>query len=305
MLTDLFRLDSRCRAERTVCFAHGALGVVAIAGLAVGLGACKEKRVEHQVADETPQVSRGERVVVEQSAAEFFEGQVVGVEDNRLRVQTADEEESVDVATADAYRLPPADRDFAVGDVAICGMAPARWRACRVQTLSADTLVVEGADGKQSRLPRARVLNPTKLTELNLRRHFDRVEKRRAFARAVERAGMPRPPEGWRPSPHERVLGYQGSAWYSASIHEIEDDALHVRWQPDGRVTELTRPHVVPEPPYQPLPAKGDFGLLRPKRPAQPWQPVRVVASSPEGFIVVGVDGQRRPAEPRDVVPLR
>jgi hypothetical protein len=243
--------------------------------------------------------------VVEQSAAEFFEGQVVGVEANRLRVQTADEEESVDVAPDDAYRLPPAAHEFAVGDFAICGTSPMRWRACRVETVSADALVVRDSAGKESRLPRGRVLDPTKLTELNLRRYFDRVEKRRAFARAVGGAGMPRAPRGWRPSPHERVLGYQGKAWYSASIHEIEDDALHVRWRSDGRVTELTKPHVVPEPPYQPPPARGDFGLLRPTRPAQPWQPVRVVASNPEGLVVIGVDGHRRPAELRDVVPLR
>jgi hypothetical protein len=100
-------------------------------------------------------------------------------------------------------------------------------------------------------------------------------------------------------------LGYQGSAWYSATIHEIDDDAWHVRWRGDGRITELRRTHVVPEPPYQPPPARGDFGLLRPARLAQPWQPVRVLASNPEGLVVVGVDGQRRSAEPRDIVPLR
>ena len=305
MLMDLFRLESRWREGAVARLARGAFGLAAIAGLMVGLRGCREKPADHRVPDDTRGVSRGDRVVVEQSAAEFFEGQVVRVEGSRLRVQTTDEGESVDVAVADAYRLPPTAHEFAVGDLAICGMTPMRWRACRVERVSADALAIRDAEGREVRLPRNRVLGPTKLTELNLRRHFDRVDKRRAFAQAVERAGMPRAPRGWRPAPHERVLGYQGSAWYSASIHEIEDDALHVRWQSDGRVTELTRPHVVPEPPYQPPPTRGDFGLLRPTRPAQPWQPVRVVASNPEGLVVVGVDGQRRSAELRDVVPLR
>src|ERR1700742_428260 len=75
---------------------------------------------------------RGDLVVVEKAAAEFFEARVLSVNGASLKVQTSAEGEPVVVARSDAYRIERAAQPFAANAAAICRTAPARWEPCRV-----------------------------------------------------------------------------------------------------------------------------------------------------------------------------
>jgi ribosomal protein L24 len=249
-------------------------------------------------------IARGDRVVVEQAAAQFYEGQVLEVMEDRLRVQTIEGQQSKTVALPDVYRLPPPPGALQPSELAICSPAERRWLPCRVQRTDAAIVIVADAEGKSHRLQRERVIVPTAVTALNLRRHFERAQRRAQFVAAVKSAGRPKIPRGWRPAPRERVLGYRGVGWYSATIHELDDDALYVKWTADGRVTELRSENVIPEPPHEPGPQRGHYALARPLTPAKPWQPVRVHSVKGDVVVVSDADGARQSLPSRDLVPL-
>ncbi|HEY6559389.1 MAG TPA: hypothetical protein VI072_19020 [Polyangiaceae bacterium] len=249
--------------------------------------------------------SRGERVVVEQTAAVFFEGRVLSVDGERLRVQTSHAGETLQVASSDAYALSRVGREPRGSGFAICGVPPAEWQACQVVRKQGATVHVLDASGQPLSVPSNRVLSPTPVTELNLRRHFQRLGERKSFAQALERAGRPAAPQGWKPNLHERVLGRHEGAWFSAIVADVEDETAEVRWRADDRVSELTFEQLVPEPPYA-LPLKrGDFVLARPAQTNQAWAPVKVVAVSGPELETINVNGERRRIGTRDCVPLR
>jgi hypothetical protein len=251
-----------------------------------------------------PAIARGDRVVVEAKAAEFFEGRVLAVDGERLRVQRAAEGDALSVALSDAYRLPPASAPVAPGQLAICRAGEARWVGCRIEARSEAGTRARSADGAVLETASDGVIPPTAVTALNLERHFERSHERAEFQNALSRAGAPRRPDGWRASPRERVVARQDGSWYSASVHEIEDDGLYVTWQADRRTTKLEASNIVPEPPYAHAPKRGEFALLRPETIAQPWKPVRIDAAAPDAFTVVDVSGKRQPASARDLLPL-
>src|SRR5262249_30097337 len=58
---------------------------------------------------------RGDVVVVERAAAEFFEGRVLAVAPSSLKVQTSEDGEPVVVAVSDAYRVADAAHDVSPG----------------------------------------------------------------------------------------------------------------------------------------------------------------------------------------------
>ena len=64
---------------------------------------------------------RGDRVVAEQSAAQFFEGRVLAVDGDRLRLQAIGGSDSLNVVASDVYRLPPEAHELTVNMLAICG----------------------------------------------------------------------------------------------------------------------------------------------------------------------------------------
>jgi hypothetical protein len=157
--------------------------------------------------------------------------------------------------------------------------------------------------GKAMSLGAGEVIAPNAVTELNLKHAFRRSDATSRFQQEVVRAGHPRAPRGWRPSPRERVLGRDGDAWYSARIHEIEDERLHVRWRSDERVTELGYADVVPEPPYPNPAARGAIVLVRPTALSAAWAPMRVTATGAE-IKVEDATGTQRSVSASDVVPL-
>jgi hypothetical protein len=265
--------------------------------------ACKREAPRGEVAPSS--VRRGDRVVVEAAAARFFEAQVLEVKGDQLRVQSAELRESVLVSASDVYRLPAPSREVHPGDPAICNATAGTWVACQVLAVDAHGIDVQLLEGDRRRLDRTVVLAPTDLTAMNLRRSFERSSARAAFRTAVMRAGRPHAPAGWKPSPRQRVLGLRDPVWYSATIHEIDDDQIFVRWDVDGRISELGPSDVAPEPPYEPPPAHGQYVLVRPPASGQPWKPVRIESVDADVWVVVDVDGERRTVAARDLVPLR
>lgn len=282
--------------------------VALTACLVVGASAtagCKKPLESTADAGKDESLKRGDRVVVEVAAAQFIEGQVLDVVGNELQVQTSQSEETVVVAVPDAYGLPGRRGAYASGDLVVCSPEPEQWHPCRVISVAASGVVAATGDGQQHRVEPSRVLVPSPVTKLNLERYFERAEQRAQFAAHVRAAGLPRPPPGWHPAPREPVLGYRQQGWYAATIEEIEDDALHLRWTADGRVTMLSYRYVIPEPPYVPGVVRKQLALARPPGGLGAWQPVRVVSVTGDGVVVVDVDGERRSLAQRDLVPLQ
>jgi hypothetical protein len=248
---------------------------------------------------------RGDRVVVEQTAAVFFEGRVLAVDGQRLRVQTATKGDSLSVETSDVYLLSAARHPQQAGQLAICGTGAAEWMGCRVERIDGSEVRVVDANGQTTRVTSERVLVPTPVTELNLERHFELAKDRKSFVRAVERAGQPRTPANWKPAAGQRVLAHHDSGWFSAKVDELDDDEISVRWEADQRISEVHRDQIVPEPPYpRTLAKRGDFVLVRPPLSSQAWAPNKVVAVNGAELEVMNVNGERRSLLTRDVVPL-
>jgi hypothetical protein len=248
------------------------------------------------------QLARGDHVVVEATAAEFFEARVSEVVGQQLRVQSIIGKQSELVASADVYRLPPQGATPAPG-YAICRVASARWVGCRVASATTESVRATDYSGATRELGADSVLSPTALTVLNLRRAFEQNARRIEFESAVKRAGRPRAPAGWHALPRQRVLAYDGKAWYAAKVHEIEDERLHVVWQADRRMTELAKGDVVPEPPYARALGRDAIVLVRPATETAAWLPMRARTTSNE-IVVENAEGERRTVRPSDVVPL-
>jgi len=178
------------------------------------------------------------------------------------------------------------------------------WRACRVKATSGAELEIETSDRKDSRIDRSRALVPTPVTELNIKRAFERANDRTEFERALTKAGAPRAPKGWKPIPGEQVLGRTDEGWFSGRIHELGKHELRVRWQATGRVSELGSADVVPLTSPDVVFKRGGFLLSRPVSPASPWQPVRIESVHEAEVVVRGADNERRTLSTVDVVPF-
>lgn len=276
--------------------------------LALALAACdtEEAAKKGVVSGRSAVIVRGDRVVVEQTASEFFEARVLEVQDQTLRVQKVDGE-LARVSAGDVYAVRGAAqgaRFLEPGALAICRARPSEWAGCRIDSVSPLGVVAYDEAGGRLSLETGQVIAPTAVTKLNLERRFGLVRKKAEFEAAVRRAGPPRPPVDYRPTVHEKVVAQHGGDWFSARIREIRNDVIGVAWDADGRISEVPRGVVVPQPGPESTLQRGSYGLLRPAGPAQPWQPIRVVASSGEEFIVVDPQGHRRRVHPRDVLSL-
>lgn len=255
-------------------------------------------------AGEAKRPARGDWVVVEQTAAEFFEGRVLGANGDQLRVEVPGKNGSVLVALGDVYRLPPPVKRPSPAELAICNSARHVWVPCRIVRAVGATISVKDAEERDLELSPTAILTPTAVTELNLRRYFERNQARAAFAASAAAAGAPRVPKGWHPMPQERVLARDGAAWFSAHIHEIGEDQMRVSWDSDRQVSVVDPAAIVPQPPYDVTLARGAFVLLRPPSTSQPWRPVRVRRVAGSDLGVDDVDGNQIDTNLRDVVPL-
>ncbi|HYQ05290.1 MAG TPA: hypothetical protein VER96_41745 [Polyangiaceae bacterium] len=249
---------------------------------------------------------RGDRVVAEQSAAQFFEGRVLSVDGERLRLQALGGSDSLNVAASDVYRLPPAPHDLTPNLLAICGHGDT-WLPCRLTKISGDALQARAASGERFELTRDRVLVPSALTELNLKRYFTRSESEMAFAQAAERAGEPRPEPSWRPALHERLLVKLGDQWFTGYVRSIDADSAEITLSSTQRIVTVALSALSAQPPSSFVGElrRGDFVLLRPESPAQPWPRMQVRALNEAELKLVDAAGNVKSATIRDVIPLR
>ncbi|HET7545084.1 MAG TPA: hypothetical protein VFK05_34705 [Polyangiaceae bacterium] len=249
---------------------------------------------------------RGDRVVAEQSAAQFFEGRVLGVDGERLRLQAVGSSDSLNVVASDVYRLPPAPRELTPNMLAICGRGDA-WLPCRLTVISGQALQARTATGEEFDLGRDRLLVPSALTELNLRRYFARSESEQAFVHAAERAGEPRPEPGWRPAFRERLLVKVGTQWFTGYVHEFDGETAEVTLSSGQRSLSAPLSALSAEPPSSFVNElrRGDFVLFRPESPAQPWPRMQVRALNDTELKLADASGSVKTATVRDIIPLR
>ena len=251
--------------------------------------------------------ARGDRVVVEQAAAQFFEARVLSVDGDHLRLQALGGNDSLTAVAGDVYRLPPAPRELTVNMLAICSRGEA-WLPCRVTQISGSALLAHTASGELFELTRNRLLVPSALTELNLKRYFVRSESEQAFVQAAERAGEPRFETGWRPSLHERLLVKLGEQWFTGYVHAIDGDTADVSpFSASQRAASVPVSALSPEPPSSFLNElrRGDFVLIRPESPAQPWPRMQVRAINDSELKLADAAGTLKSATVREVIPLR
>lgn len=249
---------------------------------------------------------RGDRVVAEQSAAQFFEGRVLAADGDRLRLQAVGGSDSLNVVASDVYRLPPTPHELTTNMLAICGRGEA-WLPCRLTEISGDALKARSASGELFELTRAHLLVPSALTELNLKRHFARSEAEQVFAHAAERAGEPRPEPGWRPALRERLLVKIGSEWFTGYVRELDGDTASVTLSSVQRSATVPLAALSAEPPSSFVSElrRGDFVLVRPETPSQPWPRMQVRAVNDAELKLDNGTGGSKSATVRDVIPLR
>lgn len=248
---------------------------------------------------------RGDIVIVERTAAEFFEGRVLSVAQAGLKIQTTDEGEPVVVASNDAYRFDKTPRESAPGAPAICSDRPTHWVACRIVAKDATNVRVTLSSGAEVSIPADRALVPSAVTALNIKKLFEIGESRRRFDEAAAEAGHPQRPSGWMPEVNEPVIARRGPSWFSARVASmLEDGGVRVLFEGTDRAEALPASYVVPIPPYTRSFSRGDFALIRPRSATEPWARVRVEAIGPDEAVVVGEDGERKRWEARQLVPV-
>jgi hypothetical protein len=255
--------------------------------------------------DPAPQIARGDEVVVERTAAHFFQGRVLATDGGRLHVQAADGIDALSVPAGDAYKLPPPTRALAPGALAICGWSGA-WVACRIEHVDGTTVSAVDAAGAAFQLPPARVILPSPLSELNLKRYFARHEAELDFARSAANAGDPRLDPNWHPALHERLLAKLGTDWFTAYVKELGDDGALITLSTAQKTATVPLSALAAEPPSN-LAAelhRGDFVLTRPDSPSEPWLRRQVRATNGAELKLADPTGALKTALSRDVVPL-
>lgn len=249
---------------------------------------------------------------MERRAAEFEEARVLRVEPNAVRVQSSGDGRISQLRASEIYRL---NRSTAHsldhrGGYRICGQQNHLWVACRLeQTTSSlaaqeSELFARNADGKQLKVKKDRILEPTDFTRLNIETLFTRAERQNAFRLELLQAGRPRAFEGWSAKPREKVIARNGQGWYSARIFEIEKHSLRVKWLRNNRVQRLAKSDVIPEPPYPARLHPGSFALMRPTARSEAWPFVKLVRVSDEMATVLTPEQEQQEVSRKDLVPL-
>jgi len=248
---------------------------------------------------------RGERVVVESSAAQFYEARVIGESTSRLRVQTVESGDMAYVELADIYRLPSTTRRLAPRTFAICNIDQARWVGCRILEASVNTANVTGIDTATHQLPWNQILTPTSLTEMNLKRLFDKAGERRDFEHEISRAGQPRTIPGWQPSLGKSVIAQYDGKWWASVIIGEQHGKLRVKSSETKHIVDVARDEVAPEPPYPTeISKKSRFALARPVSQGQAWIPVRLISVDALEATVEDLEHGRRTVPVRDLCPV-
>jgi len=281
-----------CRGQKSCLFLVGALLVTDCS-----------RRTEPRPS-KPASLARGDLVVVEQTAADFFEGRVLSVESSTLKLQRSDSGEVIQVGQADVYRLGVARWQAPPDSLGICELEPHRWQSCKVLRAEPNGFVVADTARIEHHLEPSRILEPTGLSAMNIRRRFDESGRRRAFEGAVSSAGQPRRVTGWTVAPHRLVLAERDGKWQGARVVEVDDERVTVRWDGQKELTDLPRSAVMPQPPACGLPAHGDRALRRPGGFGAPWKPVLVVGVDGAEVTIEDIDRKRFVVDLRELCPL-
>jgi hypothetical protein len=280
----------------------------AVIGLCLLFFACRQT-AEDKPRSRGPSFERGDRVVVEPLGGEFFEGRVLSVTPERLRIERGRTGEALTVTADDVYRLPAPLAANEAGRLAICNVE-ATWIGCRIESAGGPEVTVRTLDDRTLALSRSAVLAPSSVTELNLRQRFERRAARAQFVEDATHAGEPLAPPGYRPQPQSRVIAERQGGWWSAVVLGTDDDEdedekeVTVRFSSDGLEQTVPARSVVPEPVQSPAPARGAFVLIRPISPAEAWKRVRVLSAVDAEAKVIDQDGSERTVAFRDVLGL-
>lgn len=254
---------------------------------------------------ETPRFERGDRVLVEPLGGEFFEGRVVAVSGDGLRVERTRNAEAFRVLPADVYRLPSVPAKPEPGRLAICDTG-ASWVGCRIERARGSEVAVVTLDDRSLSLAPRAVLAPTSVTELNLRQRFERRAARARFSEEALRAGEPAAPAGFRPQAQARVVAQRQGDWWTAVVldSDVDEAEATVRFVTDGHEQVLDFEKIVPDPTHAAPPARGAYVLIRPPSAAEPWKRVRVSNTVDDDVRVVDRDGAELRVPLRDVLWL-
>jgi hypothetical protein len=270
---------------------------------ACAVWACRSVDKGSAMAAASTTLARGDHVVVEPRAAEFFEARVLSIGKSQLRVEPAGKHEGISVALSDVYPLEPASSPPKPGQFAICKV-DGRWLGCRVEQAYPDGIDVRTLQGDALRASTSALLIASPTTELNLRRAFGRLSSSAAFAAAAARAGRPITTPGYRVTPRSRVVALRAGGWFSGVVSDVQERGAHIAFAPDNVSDQIPIDDIVPEPPASAAPGRGDFALVRPPSPAEPWQVMKVVGPEERDFKVVGADAVVRVVTSRDLLPL-
>jgi hypothetical protein len=270
---------------------------------AFALWACRSAGGDAANREQDATLARGDHVVVEPRAAEFFEGRVLSIGKSQLRIEPVGKHEGISVSISDVYPLNRPPINARQGQWAICHLGDV-WLGCRVERVREGSLEVQTVKGDPGLLPVNQVLAASPATELNLRRAFAKAATTAAFAKEAAMAGRPAAPAGFRVTRRARVVAYRAGGWFSGVVTDVREHAVHVSFAPDNVSEPIAASDIVPEPPASNAPSRGELALIRPPSPAEPWQVMRVVGLEHRDFKVAGADAQPRQVTARDVLPL-
>jgi hypothetical protein len=248
--------------------------------------------------------SRGDWLIVEQTAAVFFKGRVLSVSGSQLKIQRASDGNVVDVVQSDTYRLPVQPSRVTEEAYAVCELGTDRWESCRVIRAAENGWLVADTAGREHRISSLQLLEPTSLTTMNIRHRFEAAARRRAFDAAVAAAGLPRRPLGWSVSPERLVLAERDGTWLGAKVVEVDDERIVVRLDGQGETSELPVRSIAPQPPTCGAAARGERALRRPYGHGAPWEPVLVVAVDGLEATVENIERTRTSVQLSDLCPL-
>jgi hypothetical protein len=244
-------------------------------------------------------------VLVESSAAHFYEARVISEETNLLRVQAILSGDTASVEIADTYRLPAQSAHFLPHSLAICNVDQGHWIGCKVVGVATSVATVSDINQISYQLPFSQMISPNALTELNLKRLFDKAAEQREFEHDMAKAGSPRPVPGWQPSPGKSILAKVDNKWWLSAIVSEKHGKLRIRFAGTDRVLDVLHSEVAPEPPYpMEVSQKSKIALIRPASAGQPWLAVRLISVDALEALVEDLARGRRTVPVRDVCPL-
>ena len=249
---------------------------------------------------------RGDLVLIESSAAQFYEARIIGNQGPRVRVQSVVSGDMRIEQAGNVYALPPKTPPLAARSYAICNIRESFWVGCRVSKSESDGAEVKDAQDHTHRLPWNRVLIPGALTELNLKRLFEKATEQADFEREIAKAGNPHNLPGWHASTGKVALARLDGSWRLGLIVGERRSLVRVQLLGTKHEVEVPREAVAAEPPYPlELVQKSRLVLLRPSNQTDAWRVVRLVSADALESTIEDYEHGRRVVPARDICPLQ